>query len=232
MKITSTKDYVNHGVKALIYGPSGVGKTTLASTLSGKTVILSMESGLLSLSDFEIDVIDLSQYRTPEERHRAVGEAYNFLLKNKDAYDNVYIDSISEIAANLVASLKNLHPDRKDALVLWGEYSDKIKQIIRAFRDLSGHNVFFTALQGTDQDEQKRRFNGIDMQGKISYQCPALFDEVFAYRMIEDEEGGTKRFLQCQPSDDYLAKDRSGKLSKFEKPDLGLILDKIQGVKK
>lgn len=231
MKITSTKDHFDHGIKALIFGPSGVGKTTLASTLTGKTIIISLESGLLSLSDYDIDVIDLSSYKSAEDRHAAIGEAYKYLLTNKGVYQNIYIDSLSEIASNLVLALKDRHPDRKDALVLWGEYSDKIKQIIRAFRDLSGYNVFFTALQATDQDESKRRFNGIDMAGKASYQCLALFDEVFAYRIVENEEGESKRFLQCHPSPDFVAKDRSGKLDKFERPDLGLIMKKIQGEK-
>jgi len=231
MKVTSTKDHLDHGIKALIYGASGVGKTTLASTLEGRTIILSLEAGLLSLQDFDIDVIDFSGFTNPQEKHAEIAKAYRYLNENKAKYDNVYIDSLSEIAANLVAALKSQYVDRKDALVLWGEYSEKMRMLIKSFRDLKGLNVFFTALQATDQDESKRRFAGVDMPGKISHQCLAMFDEVFAYRMAEGDDGEEKRFLQCHPSSDFAAKDRSGRLNKFERPNLGEILTKIKGAK-
>ena len=57
---------------------------------------------------------------------------------------------------------------------------------------------------------------------------PYFFDEVLALRIIEDEEDGkTKRLLQCQPDYQYDAKDRSGQLKMFERPNLKAIIKKI-----
>jgi putative transposase len=52
MEILGAKDIHVGGIKCLIYGTAGTGKTTLASTLDPeKTLIVSFESGLLSLLD-------------------------------------------------------------------------------------------------------------------------------------------------------------------------------------
>ena len=52
----SLKDAIeSRATKYLVYGGSGVGKTTLIASLPGKILILSAESGLLSLSGADID---------------------------------------------------------------------------------------------------------------------------------------------------------------------------------
>jgi len=51
MKLKSTKDAASSGIKALVYGLSGIGKTALAATTGDlpSTIIASAENGLLSL---------------------------------------------------------------------------------------------------------------------------------------------------------------------------------------
>ena len=87
------------GVKLLIFGGSGTGKTTLLASM-GRTIIISSEKGDLALNDAEncesIQISSLLQLR----------EAYNYVVSNKDSYDTVGIDSISEIGQMVVAELK------------------------------------------------------------------------------------------------------------------------------
>ena len=87
------------GVKLLIFGGSGTGKTTLLASM-GRTIIISSEKGDLALNDAEncesIQISSLLQLR----------EAYNYVVANKDSYDTVGIDSISEIGQMVVAELK------------------------------------------------------------------------------------------------------------------------------
>ena len=47
----------------------------------------------------------------------------------------------------------------------------------------------------------------------------------------KDGDGNTQRALMCDSDGLWLAKDRSGKLSAWEAPDLGAIINKIGGVK-
>lgn len=87
------------GVKFLIYGGSGMGKTTLLSSM-GRTIIISPEKGDLALNDADncesISVNTLLELR----------EAYNYVVANKENYDTVGIDSISEIGQMVVSELK------------------------------------------------------------------------------------------------------------------------------
>jgi len=231
MKIQSTKEFKSGRVTALIYGVSGIGKTTLASTLKESTLIISAEGGLLSLGDFDIDSIDITKGDDGEILSAQFKLIYLDkvlgLLESEEyrsKYKNIFIDSLTEIAQITVEECQRQHPDRKNAMVLWGQYSKEMKERIKKFRDLSHYNVIFTALEKVTTDEVSRRFKVPDMSGAIASQVGQYFDEVFHYRIVEE-----KRVLVTEPIDNALAKDRSGTLQKIEGPDLQNIFNKIKG---
>lgn len=228
MKISSAKDLHVNNLKILIYGQSGSGKTYLARTIKEPALVVSAESGLLSIADVDVDVCDLTEALTPCERHEKLIEVYKYLQTQeaREKYKWVYIDSLTEIANNLVGCLKGRY-DRKDAFPMWGEYNDSIRKLIRAFRDLKGYHVVFTALDSVDKDQVGRRFIGVDMPGKISHAVEAFFDEVFRLQVSVDEEGNKKRVLWTDTTDNFVAKDRSGKLDEIEVCDLSVIKGKI-----
>ena len=104
--------------------------------------------------------------------------------------------------------------------------------LIRAFRDLSGKNVYMSAKLEKVQDESGRILYGPSMPGnKLSQMLPYFFDEVLALRIEKDSEGQTSRALMCESDGLWSAKDRSGKLEAYESADLGLLINKIAGVK-
>lgn len=234
MELTTTKSLSNNSLKILVYGHSGVGKTTLASTINESVLIVSAESGLLSIADHDIPVVDITCAPTALERYQKLIEVYQYLKlpETQEKYDWIFIDSLTEIAQTLVQSLKQKYTDRKDGLVLWGEYNEKIRSLIKAFRDLKGYHVVFTALQAANKDEIGKRFNGIDMPGSISSSVEAFFDEVFNLQIHEteiDEEVVEKRVLLTSRTDRTVGKDRSGKLNMYEPCDLNHIKNKILG---
>ena len=251
MKIKTTRNYGVEELKIIVYGPSGSGKTSLAKTCKNSLVI-SCEAGLLPLRNSEVDYINIMEDdngqqlpRTAEHikddgslihyspRLAQLRDALDY-LKTDDAkkkYDWVFLDSLTEIGQILSESLKKNYPEAKMALPMWGEYAEKMRSLVKEFRDLSGFNVVLIALSSVEKDENSRRYQGIDVQGKISTQMPALFDEVFYYHTYTEEGGGLKRVLITQPNEKVLAKDRSGSLDEFEEPNLSLIADKIRGSK-
>jgi hypothetical protein len=149
----------------------------------------------------------------------------------KAKYDYLVIDSLTEIAQNLVEKLKLTYPNKSDAMKLWGDYNDNMLNIVKSIRDLKSYNIIVLALEKTEVDEFQRRFVGVDCAGKIAARLPAFFDEVFYYNIF-DQEGKKERLLLTSSFENGLAKDRSGKLSQYEKPNLTAVIAKINGTTK
>lgn len=231
MLIKKTSTIHNNTIKMLIYGPSGSGKTTLVKTLDhDKTLIISGESGLLSVKDANIDVFDLTvndknEIMPSSERLTNIGHIYNFLLTDKK-YNNIFIDSISEISQIILDASEKKYPDPKNSLQKWGEISKLTTNVVTKFRDLQ-KNVVFTCLSKVEKDENNKRFQDFSLYGSIGSKLPQYFDEVFFLHSYKNDEGKITRKLQTQNDNVVLSKDRSGKLDLFEEPNLNFIINKI-----
>ena len=227
IKLTTTKQTSKY-VKSLCYGDAGVGKTVLCAT-APNPIIISAESGLLSISHLDIPVIEVNSLEDVEE-------AYTFITESEDAkqFETICLDSISEIAEVMLSQYKK---EDKDPRKSYGKLADHMSTLVRSFRDLDGRHVYFSAKQTRLEDD----FTGIStfrpaMPGKTLVNgLPFFFDEVMALRIGEetDDDGNTTeyRYLQTQPDTQYIAKDRSGKLDKIERPDLTFMFNRILGLK-
>jgi phage nucleotide-binding protein len=221
INLRSTSDAHSNGVKIVVYGQAGAGKTSLITTLPDP-VIISAEGGLLSISDSGLPFIEVNSMETLKEAYMWVAES----VEAKD-FQSVAIDSISEIAEVVLAHEKRVN---KDGRAAYGEMQVQVIEIMRAFRDLQGKHVYFSAKCEKSQDEMGRVLYSPSMPGnKLAQQIPYLVDEVFALRVERDAEGVTQRALMCDSDGLWLAKDRSGKLAAWEAPDLGAIINKIGG---
>ena len=221
INVKTTGSLSANGVKVLCYGAAGAGKTSLIKTLPNP-IVLSAEGGLLSIQDADLPYIEINDMATLQE-------AYKWLTESADAkgFQSVALDSISEIAEVVLNAEKKATKDPRQA---YGAMQEQMADIIRAFRDLPGKHVYFTAKCEKAQDEQGRMLYSPSMPGKsltqgISY----YFDLVLALRVEKDAEGNTQRALMCDSDGLWLAKDRSGKLAAWEAPDLGAIIEKIGG---
>lgn len=221
INLRNTNDVSINGVKVLVYGQAGAGKTHLIRTLP-RPVILSAEGGLLSLQGTGIPYVEISNLAT-------LTEAYEWLLDSNETkeFQCVALDSISEIAEVVLSSEKKTAKDPRQA---YGAMADQMTDLIRAFRDLPGKHVYFSAKMEKTQDEMGRLLYYPSLPGnKVGQQLPYFFDEVLALRVERDSEGATQRALMCESDGLWLAKDRSGKLSPWEEPDLGEVIKKIGG---
>ena len=222
MQIKNTSS-VKPNVCTLITGVSGAGKTTLAGTIEGKTLIISAEAGLLSLQDKGIDFIEIEG--SDLEKWQQFKEALSFAAKSD--YDNIFIDSLSEVSDIIVSYAESEFPDAKNTMQKWGLYTATMKRFIRYVRDIQ-KNVFITTLQKTDKDEVGKRYYAPDVSGKMAEKMPAFFDLVLNIKVIQKDDEDI-RVIQTFTDSGIVCKDRSGKLSRYEKPDLSLILKKIGG---
>lgn len=221
INLKSTLGVSANGVKILIYGPAGAGKTSLIPTLPDP-IILSAEAGLLSIASADIPFIEVTSMDT-------LREAYQWLTSSKEAqaYRSVALDSISEIGEVVLNHEKKIAKDPRQA---YGALQEQMTDMIRAFRDLPGKHVYFTAKCEKSQDEQGRLLYAPGMPGaKLAQQLPYFFDEVFALRMERDDAGNVQRALMTSSDGLWQAKDRSGRLDFWEQPHLGEIIKKMGG---
>jgi len=208
-----------NGVKLLVYGQAGAGKTTLITTLP-KPIVLSAEGGLLSIQDADLPYIEIGSMDD-------LMEAYEWLTGSEEAkgYGSVALDSISEIAEVVLNAEKKIAKDPRQA---YGAMQEKMSDVIRAFRDLPDRHVYMSAKLEKTQDEMGRVTYAPSMPGnKTGQALPYFFDEVLALRVEKDADGASQRALMCDGDGLWLAKDRSGKLGAWEAPDLGEIIAKI-----
>ncbi len=223
IKITNTKDVINDGVKAIVYGKAGIGKTTLMATMDNQ-LILSAESGLLALADEDIDVIEINNLQD-------IYDAFDFINESEDAkkYESIGIDSITEIAEVCLSTYKKLNKDPRKS---YGDLATDMTDLIRQFRDIKGKNVVFAAKHSRVVDEDSSVVTYMPlMPGKTLLNGMPFFpDEVFYMTLMENEEGEEFRVLKTKPGFGYEAKDRSGKLQPIEEPHLQKIFNKIKGV--
>lgn len=212
------------GVKMLVYGNAGAGKTTLCATLTPyNPVILSAESGLLSLTGYQLPYTVINTVQD-------LMDAYNWLASSREAaqFGAVCIDSISEIAEVV---LSNAKANAKDPRQAYGVLIDEVTKAVRAFRDLPGRHVYVTAkceLQKSDMGPSK--YAPMMPGAKLGAALPYLFDEVFFLGISPPAADGTTfRFLQTVATFDKDCKDRSNKLEAYEPPDLNHVIHKIIG---
>lgn len=237
-QFTSTEQVNSYnGVKMLIYGQAGVGKTVLSAT-APRPILLSAESGLLSLRlknlerlfgpgnqwvTYNIPVIEITDVDK-------LVDAYNWFASSSEAknFDTICIDSISEIAEVVLLNAKKQVKDPRQA---YGELVEKMEHAIRLFRDLPQKHVYMSSKQEPVKDE----FTGVVKYGpampgtKLGPKLPYFFDEVFRIGVNKDPQGNPYRFIQTQPEFQYDAKDRSGALDAVEAPFLTTIIQKILG---
>jgi phage nucleotide-binding protein len=220
ISVKRTRDLTKSGVKLLVYGAAGAGKTSLITTLP-KPIVLSAEAGLLSIQDADLPFIEIN---TIDD----LRQAYVYITSEAGAeYESVALDSISEIAEVVLNAEKKIAKDPRQA---YGAMQEQVSDLIRAFRDLPGKHVYMSAKLEKSQDEMGRMLYAPSMPGnKVGQSLPYFFDEVLALRVERDAEGNTQRALMCDTDGLWAAKDRSGKLAPWEAPDLGAIIEKIGG---
>lgn len=221
--LKTTSSLARDGVKILVYGQAGSGKTFLAPTLPSP-VVLSAEGGLLSIQASNVSYIEVKSMAD-------LRDAFLWCRDSSESgpFASVVLDSISEVAEVV---LQHEMGKAKDGRAAYGEMNTVMHEMIRAFRDLPGKHVYMSAKLEKSQDEMGRILYNPSMPGKtLSQGLPYFFDEVLALRVEKDAEGISQRALMCDSDGLWAAKDRSGRLDAWERPDLGDIIQKIGGLK-
>lgn len=218
------------GVKCVIYGPPGSGKTPIICGAPEVMVFL-MEPGTLSVRN----VKNVAAYapRTVKE----IDDCIDWVLNSKEAkqFQSFGFDSLSEMAAIKLQEIQSKSPGMH-GLQQYGKAGEWTIQHLRKLYYHMGSNIFLNAKQNNTIDG-RGMINPSYIGKMLEVEVPHLFDEVFHVEKVnatvdnkteEQPAFRTRETAGCQ----FSCRDRSGVLDEFEPADLIYIVDKInKGVK-
>jgi len=221
IKIKSTKDVHTNGIKLVVYGASGAGKTRLGAT-APNPIYVSAEKGLLSLAHLDLPYIEVHNLED-------VKAAYKHCASSD--YETIVIDSLSEVTTTVLDEwrnklIKDSNTGKIDVRQAYGKVAESMGAEIRKFRDLDGKNVVFIAKEKKITDDLGN-VTGYEayMPGQVlPFDLPYLVDEFLCLQISRKGE----RFLQTESDFKRICKDRSGQLNNPERPDLTAIFEKIK----
>ena len=258
MKIISADERLNEprGVKILLIGPTGVGKTSQLCTFPdpARVLFLDGEAGDLSVQDVPVDTIRIDDWQTArniavriggpnpsfaptscysEAHFKAVGGA----LENLERYDLIFVDSITAISrlsfrsAEQQPEARSERTGAKDLRSIYGLHAREMLMWLHQLQHVRGKHVIFVGILEKITDDFGRFVEfRLQMEGaKVPREIGAIVDEVVVMEFLDfGDHKPTRGFVCTTPNPwGFPAKDRSGKLDPTEPPDLGKLIAKI-----
>jgi len=258
--ITADQRLAEHrGIKGVIFGPSGIGKTSLLWTLTASTTLFfDLEAGDLAIEGLAIDAIrprtwtecrDFAVFiggPNPALRDEQVYSTAHYAAVCKkfgepsvlEKYDTVFIDSIT-VAGRLCFQWCKGQPEahsektgKPDVRGAYGLHGREMIAWLTHLQHTRGMNVWFVGILDQKLDDFNRKVFSPQIDGsKTGLELPGIVDQVITMTDIAGGDGSPQRGFVCHTLNPwgFPAKDRSGRLAMVEPPHLGKLMEKIRG---
>ncbi len=247
------------GIKGVIFGRSGIGKTSLLWTLNATTTLFfDLEAGDLAIEGLALDAIRPRTWTECRDFAVFIGGPNPALRADQpysqahyDAvcakfgdpaslakYDTVFIDSIT-VAGRLCFGWCKGQPEahsektgKPDVRGAYGLHGREMIAWLTHLQHTRAKNVWFVGILDEKLDDFNRRVFQPQIDGsKTGLELPGIVDQVITMAEFKAADGSLQRGFVCQTLNPwgYPAKDRSGRLDMLEAPHLGRLMEKIRG---
>jgi hypothetical protein len=192
----------------VIYGASGVGKTTLAAT-APKPIFLDSNKGTLSIAGrpglehvVAVDVEDEDQLNEAYDNFTGTGD-----INWAKIYGSIIFDHFDDIQGIIMERLGDIRSEKRGRDPDEAEQRDygimgaKMRRYIRKFKNVRIHKILICG-ETTDKEEGRLRPS---LVGALKHQLPYFADHTMYLRL--GKKGA--RYLHLDATDDFYAKTRA-----------------------
>ncbi len=246
------------GIKGVIFGKSGIGKTSLLLTLPTETTLfMDLEAGDLAIEQWKGDTIrpktwqdcrDFAVFiggpnpalREDQPYSNAHYEAVCKKFGSSDVlnkYETIFIDSIT-VAGRLCLQWCKGQPQalsertgKSDIRGTYGLHGQEMISWLTHLQHIRNKNIWFVGILDERLDEFNRKVFTPQIEGsKTGLELPGIVDQVITMAEVKSDDGSSHRALINHTLNPfgYPAKDRSGRLELFEEPHLAKLMAKIK----
>ena len=247
------------GIKGVIFGRSGIGKTSLLWTLNAaSTLFFDLEAGDLAIEGMPIDAIRPRTWVECRDFAVFIGgpnpalrgdqpyspEHFDAVCKKFGdpaalaKYDTLFLDSIT-VAGRLCFQWCKGQPEahsektgKPDVRGAYGLHGREMIAWLTHLQHTRGKNVWFVGILDEKLDDFNRKVFSPQIDGsKTGLELPGIVDQVITMAEIKGNGDKLQRGFVCQTLNPwgFPAKDRSGRLDMIEAPHLGQLMEKIRG---
>lgn len=225
VNLTTTGELAKHsGIKAIVYGAAGCGKTPLLLT-APNPLYIAIEHGQVSLQGSNLSAVEA--YTLPQ-----FYEVMAWLDKSEEAkkYDTYYFDSASHFASLVLQeelSKTSASGAKVNGQAAYGEMAKRVLKLMSKLYAMPDKNIVMLAQLNDKEPQHKPFFDGNEINIKLRH----LFDAVLHLGMHEVPEKGVKYSLQCRETPEIFARCRFNHCDDYERPNLTYLFNKLNGVK-
>lgn len=188
-------------IKILVFGDSGAGKTRLASTAPNVCYLLTEPNGMATIRVANPNAVVVQA----DDANGGLDTVREFLraarsgeLKRQTGCETIAIDSLLELQRMLrdeiMRSKRGGTQGARFTLQDWGILNDKMRSLVRAFRDLPFHVIGITHASAQTNESGDQRWVAPMFQGKaLPAEIAGYFSCVgYVYRQVERGEDKTQ----------------------------------------
>jgi len=206
-----------YGVKTLVYGPPGSGKTPLINT-APKPVLLACEPGLLSMRGSTVPTFQAFTAKS-------IDEFFDWLFGSTETknFDTVCIDSTSQMAEIYLQEAKK---NNRHGLKAYGEMAEATLKHLERLYFLPYKHTYLIAKETINNDGNISTKRPYFPGQQLNTEVPHKYDCVLRMAIHNVPGVGQVKAFRCIASLEEMARNRTGTLNEFEQPDFTAIVNK------